>query len=486
MNSTDTAYTRTLRGLITQYGAFSVGQGLTAQRRGWRFESLVADVLRYCGVDAGADVRGSGGRDQIDVVFATGGARFVLEAKWHATPVSADPIAKLFDRLRSRAAGTCGVVLSMSGYTKAAIDEANHNKWPNILLLDRPHFEAMLCGLVPPADLLGAILDRASYRGGTYASLTDLLVPRRPAPPTFATVPQARVPWQVVRDTAAGVTAQVMLVGDAGWEAPSGMAAGRGRRLLVTIPDGIVEVDPDDGSTGWALPLAGCRGTPAVAPDGGILAVCSHAVVRWRDATLKVVAGGFTGNSGLLPGPDGQPWVFDNTGARYDGLLTLTRLGARPGEEQRHQIDFPAEVWNAAWLDGRRFFLSASGHGAVVDLDTGSSVDRAAWIESPHPWPQGVLAVDGATVVTASPDGSGVRGTVCRTRLETQSSERIADLAVNRTGDLATAGDGRTYLLADIRGNSPNPRPLLIQLGGHDHPSLIRHVSLEIQRGDDQ
>jgi len=79
--------------------------------------------------------------------------------------------------------------------------------------------------------------------------------------------------------------------------------------------------------------------------------------------------------------------------------------------------------------------------------------------------------VDGVTVVTASPDGSGVRGTVYRTRLDTPTSQRIADLVVNRTGDLATAGDGRTYLLADIRGNNPEPRPLLIQLSGHDHPS---------------
>jgi hypothetical protein len=98
-------------------------------------------------------------------------------------------------------------------------------------------------------------------------------------------------------------------------------------------------------------------------------------------------------------------------------------------------------------------------------------VDPAAWIESPHRWPQGVLALNGATVVTASPDSSGVRGTVCRTRLDTRSSDRIADLAVNRTGDLANTGDGRTYLLADIRGNDPQPRPLLLQLSGHDRPS---------------
>jgi hypothetical protein len=435
-------------------------------------ESLVAEVLRCWGIDAETNVRGSGGRDQIDVVLATADARFVLEAKWHTPPLPAAAIAKLFDRLRSRAAGTFGVVLSMSGYTRGATDEASHSKWPNILLLDRSHFEAMLCGLISPADLLGAALRHASYAGGTYASLADLLVPRRPGPPpTLATIPPGMLPWPLVRDTATGVSAHAILVGDAGWQEVSGMAAGRDHRLLVTTPGGVVEVDPDHGSTRWALPLAGCRGTPAVAPDGGILVVCNHAVVRCRNLVLEVVAGGFTGNSALLPGPDGRTWVFDNTGARYDGLLTLTRLGARPGEEQHHEIDFPAEVWNAAWLAGRRFFLSASGHSAVVDLDTGGSVDQAAWIESPHPWPQGVLALDGATVVTASPDGSGVRGTVCRTRLDTRSSERIADLAVNRTSDLATAGDGRAYLLADIRGNDPQPRPLVLQLIGHDRPS---------------
>jgi hypothetical protein len=157
------------------------------------------------------------------------------------------------------------------------------------------------------------------------------------------------------------VSPHAILVGDNGREEVSGMAAGCDHRLLVTVPGGVVKVDPDDGSTGWALPLAGCQGTPAVAPDGGILVVCNQAVVRCRNTILEVVAGGFTGNSELLPGPDGRTWVLDNTGARYDGLLTLTQLGARPGEEQHHEIDFPAMSGTRRGLGGRRFFLSASG-----------------------------------------------------------------------------------------------------------------------------
>jgi hypothetical protein len=93
------AWTQSLRRLIAEYGVLSVAHGVTAQQRGRRLESLVAEVLRCWGIDAETDVRGSGGRDQIDVVLATADARFVLEAKWHTPPLPAAAIAKFFARL---------------------------------------------------------------------------------------------------------------------------------------------------------------------------------------------------------------------------------------------------------------------------------------------------------------------------------------------------------------------------------------------------
>ena len=139
------------------------------------------------------------------LAFAIGQSRFLLEAKWLKAPVSADPLAKLHDRIRSRASGTRGVPLSMSGYTKAAPDAAANNKWPDVLLLDRGHFEAMLSGLTDPASLLTAVLDHASYHGGSYADLTSLLIDRQPCtPPTFTTVPPATLPWPVSQGSAAG------------------------------------------------------------------------------------------------------------------------------------------------------------------------------------------------------------------------------------------------------------------------------------------
>lgn len=97
------------------------------------------------------------------------------------------------------------------------------------------------------------------------------------------------------------------------------MASGDDGKLLITVPDGVVEVSLDTGTTVWKLPLSGCRGTPAIEPDGGLLVTSGYAVVRWDNGTLDLVGGGFTGQSRLLAGPDNSTWVFD-----YSGLCALT------------------------------------------------------------------------------------------------------------------------------------------------------------------
>ena len=171
-----------LQGLIAEYGALRASQKSAAQRRGQAFNELIAAMLRWWRIGANSSVRGTGGRDEIDVVFTINETRFVLEAKWERQPVSADPLEKLYGRIRSRAAGTRGIFLSISGYTRPALEAAEHNKWPNILMLDNRHFEAMLSGVLPPSDLLAAVLGHASYKGGSYVSLTDLLVARDPGP----------------------------------------------------------------------------------------------------------------------------------------------------------------------------------------------------------------------------------------------------------------------------------------------------------------
>ena len=84
-------------------------------------------------------------------------------------------------------------------------------------------------------------------------------------------------------------------------------------------------------------------------------------MLRWHEDEVRIVSGGFTGGTSLLPGPRGEVWVFDYKGAGWlkAGLaVTLTRLGAGLGQEERHTIDFRAGIRSAVWLSGQRFYLA--------------------------------------------------------------------------------------------------------------------------------
>ena len=151
------------------------------------------------------------------------------------------------------------------------------------------------------------------------------------------------------------------------------MATGDDGKLLITVPDGVVEVSLDTGTTVWKLPLSGCRGTPAIEPDGGLLVTSGYAVVRWDNGTLDLVGGGFTGQSSLLAGPDNSTWVFD-----YSGLCALTRgcgVGARRLAAHRrrrphagarlpkpHTLDRARLKGEGGLLHGIRYRSYPSGH----------------------------------------------------------------------------------------------------------------------------
>jgi hypothetical protein len=235
--------------------------------------------------------------------------------------------------------------------------------------------------------------------------------------------------------------------------------------LLVTTPDGIIEVDTRRGTTSWTLALPGCRGTPVIDADGGLLTLCNFAVVRWQAGSLDVLDGGFTGNSNLLPGPDGSTWVFDNTGAMYAGLASLTGLGTHLGDQRHHEIEFGASVWNATWLDRSRFFLAADGHSGVVDLDVSTGVERTAWIQSPQSGPRPLVTRDAKTVLTAAYD-QAVRGSVYQTSLASGHNARLVHLTINGVSGTTVVGDGDVYLLADIRDNETDPHPIMIRIVG--------------------
>jgi hypothetical protein len=68
-----------LQALIGEYGRLRRLDGHTPQSRGQRFNEIIATMLRAWGFDARSSVRAKG---EVDVAFAAGGVRYVVEAKW--------------------------------------------------------------------------------------------------------------------------------------------------------------------------------------------------------------------------------------------------------------------------------------------------------------------------------------------------------------------------------------------------------------------
>jgi hypothetical protein len=95
-----------LQRLIEEYGGLRRLQDHTAQSRGRRFNEVIAELLRCWGIDAQVSLRSAG---EIDVAFASGGIRYVLEAKWEKARTDTGHVAKLQKRVRQRLAGTYGV-----------------------------------------------------------------------------------------------------------------------------------------------------------------------------------------------------------------------------------------------------------------------------------------------------------------------------------------------------------------------------------------
>jgi len=142
--------------------------------------------------------------------------------------------------------------------------------------------------------------------------------------------------------------------------------------------------------------------------------------------------------------------------------VTLTRLGAELGQEQRHSVDFQAGIWNAVWLSERRFFLAGDGHLGVVDLDKTTTVPIDDRLRSPHPDQRGAVRIDEHTVMTATR-----HGTVYRIDIETGTSTLVARLDMLALGcDLASGDHGRAYVL-EHRGSPRAFIPIVVALAGY-------------------
>lgn len=340
------------------------------------------------------------------------------------------------------------------------------------VLLDRDHLEAAVCALAPLATLI-----RSAFRTPRppYTPLCELLLrePEEPAP-VLSLPARTSGPVTVPARTEPGIAASVVLAGEDWPLTPSGLAWESAERALITTEAGLAEVDLQRGGVRWRLPLPGVHGAAVVLPDGAVCVPCGSAVVMWLDGELRAVGGGFEANASLLLGPDASVWVLSGSGATFGAgtgsTLALTRLSDEVGDQQRFSIAFDAAVRSADWLDGRRFFLAAGGHSAVVDLAVGTSVGgREDWMLTPVSYPGHVACTGSDIVLVAGRAGSGIGVELHTVDAAARTSDPVAKVQLGAVLGLAQAPEGGpVYLLGSLPTNDVGVvHPVLVKITGH-------------------
>jgi hypothetical protein len=124
--------------------AFAHTKMLSPHARGRAFERVLSLMLAQEEIQHGLAYRPDG--EEIDGWLQHEGRMFLLEAKWHKDPISASSVYSFKCKVDGKFSGTCGIFISMSGYSEECVPALVHGKDLNILLFDEKDVKAIVQG----------------------------------------------------------------------------------------------------------------------------------------------------------------------------------------------------------------------------------------------------------------------------------------------------------------------------------------------------
>jgi hypothetical protein len=119
---------------------------LGTQQGGYTFQDWFYDLMDYFEVDNRRPYVVAG--RQIDGSVTIDGTTYLVELKFTASQSGAPDIDSLLKKVNDKADNTMGIMLSVSGYSSVAIQEASFSRSP-LLLLDYSHLYMVLHQAVP-------------------------------------------------------------------------------------------------------------------------------------------------------------------------------------------------------------------------------------------------------------------------------------------------------------------------------------------------
>lgn len=138
---------------------------LGQQQAGYDFQTWFYDLLDFLEISNRKPYVHNG--RQIDGSLTISGTTYLVELKFTSQQAEATDIDTFFKKVTTKADNTMGVMISISGYSSVAKQEASGDRTP-LLLLDHSHLYLVLGGAIGLADVIERIRRHASQTGEAY------------------------------------------------------------------------------------------------------------------------------------------------------------------------------------------------------------------------------------------------------------------------------------------------------------------------------
>jgi hypothetical protein len=142
-----------------------LGHRLGTQKAGYDFQDLFYDLLDFSEITNRKPYTHAG--RQIDGSLTLSGTTYLVELKFTTDQASATDIDTFYKKVTTKADNTMGVMVSISGYSSVAIEEASGEKTP-LLLFDHEHLYMVLGGIMGLSDVIDRVRRHASQTGEAY------------------------------------------------------------------------------------------------------------------------------------------------------------------------------------------------------------------------------------------------------------------------------------------------------------------------------
>lgn len=138
---------------------------------GYEFERWFFDLVGYFEVACRRPYVTNG--RQIDGSLTLGSTTYLVELKFTGAQAGAPDVGIFHKKVVDKADNTMGIMVSISGYTSVAIDDASGPRTP-LLLLDHGHLYRLLSGVFTLEDLVARVRRHASQTGRVFLAAADL------------------------------------------------------------------------------------------------------------------------------------------------------------------------------------------------------------------------------------------------------------------------------------------------------------------------